>query len=235
MLRIRLLRYYRVGDWVTLGGNLQGRVIAINLFTTKLYTAEADYIMVSNRAVVNSPMIVHANPQLSPQQLFPQQLYLVAQDNKPQAMIPQLASNANNDCVRDAMAKHTAEITTNDAPITDAVVDDATPSVPPVTVPTAALMPVNQPSVASSQPLTPVQPIDAQPLAARSVARAAPLRKRPQLGQKSAQALRLGMIPRRQQRQPAQHLPSEEQPKGQAAQKVASGRRWRFMRKPGAA
>ncbi len=225
MLRIRLLRYYRVGDRVTLGGNLQGKVTAINLFTTKLYTAEADYIMVSNRAVVNSPMIVHANPQVPPQQL-----YLVVQDNEPQAMVTQLASNANNDRVSDALAKHSAELATNDTPITNAVVDDATPSGPPVTVPTAALMPVNQPPLASSQPVTPVLTIDTQPAAAR----AAPLRKRPQLGHKSATALRMGVIPRRQPRQPAQHLPSEEQPKGQAAQKVASGRQWRFIRKAGA-
>jgi hypothetical protein len=58
-LRIRGLKYYQVGDRVTLAGKQSGRVTALYPFSTMLRTPKHERVRISNSRVVVSPIVVH--------------------------------------------------------------------------------------------------------------------------------------------------------------------------------
>ncbi len=62
-LRIRGLRYYRVGDWVTVAGDRYGYVVAIRPRSTLLQTPTQEQVRLYNSFVVGAPIIVHPDPQ----------------------------------------------------------------------------------------------------------------------------------------------------------------------------
>lgn len=57
--RIRLLTYYRVGDWVTLAGDQTGRVTAIDPFSTMVRTETRDRVRIGNSRVLSRPIALH--------------------------------------------------------------------------------------------------------------------------------------------------------------------------------
>lgn len=58
-IRILTLGYYKVGDFVSLVGDVHGQVIEINAFSTFVRTREHDMLIVSNSDVVDDIIQVH--------------------------------------------------------------------------------------------------------------------------------------------------------------------------------
>ena len=63
--RIRLLMYYRVGDWVTLAGDQTGRVTSIDPFGTLVRTKTRDRVRIGNSRVLSMPIALHRAQKMS--------------------------------------------------------------------------------------------------------------------------------------------------------------------------
>ena len=230
MIRIRLLRYYRVGDLVTLGPNLQGRVTAINLFTTTLLTAEQDRVIISNRAVLSSAIITHTNLQpATPSPTNRAPLNVTVEENSPSDQPlnrPTITDSVINSPLIESPnmnrpVERAAEMVATN-PLAGNVADDKVPpppAAPTLDLPTAPLAADTIPSDESRAQRA------ALPL---SWASHKPLGKRPRLGTKSVGALSFGMIPVMRRDKVVVNLPIEQPQATNDQAKPSNSRQWRF-------
>ena len=231
MIRIRLLRYYRVGDLVTLGPNLQGRVTAINLFTTTLLTAEQDRVIISNRAVLNSAMITHATHALTtPSPTDRASVNGSAEDDNSPSSQPLNRPTITDSVINSPLiespnmnrpVERAAEMVATN-PLAGNVADDKVPpppAAPTLDLPTAPLAADTIPSDESRAQRA------ALPL---SWASHKPLGKRPRLGTKSVGALSFGMIPVMRRDKVVVNLPIEQPQATNDQAKPSNSRQWRF-------
>lgn len=234
MMRIRFLRYYRVGDLVTFGPNLQGRVTAINLFTTTLLTAEQDRVIISNRAVLNGAMIMHAHHPLAtplPTNLAPVMVSAAAHSPSGQPLdLPNLAGPVIDSPGVERSADSTARILTTTPLPANAVGDKALPSAAPHPDPVPSeLQPVAEPAAlpaaGGSRGRHAALPPGLQP---HPWVSRQPLGKRPRLGTKSVSALSFGLIPALRRDQVVVNLPLEQPQVTNEQGKTSSRWSWRF-------
>ena len=249
MIRIRFLRYYRVGDLVTLGHNLQGRVIAINLFTTTLLTAEQDRVIISNHAVLSSAMITHANHTLatpSPTNRAP--LNVTVEENSPsgQPLNRSIIANSVTESPVTESPVTALPITARPVDRTAGIVvttplpanlDGDKVQLPPINPTPDLLLPeslaasATPPRVAAEQVvgehrgLRAGLPPGLQPLPWTSHK---PLGKRPRLGTKSVGALSFGMIPVMRRDKVVVKLPIDQPEETNEPAKTSHSRPWRF-------
>ena len=244
MMRIRFLRYYRVGDLVTFGHNLQGRVTAINLFTTTLLTAEQDRVIISNRAVLSSAIITHTNLQpATPSPTNRAPLNVTVEENSP----------SDQPLNRSIIANAVTESSITESPITarpvdrtvDIVVTTPLPAnlvgdkaqLPPIN-PTPDLLPPESLAASATPPRVAAEqvvgehrglraglPPGLQPLPWTSHK---PLGKRPRLGTKSVGALSFGMIPVMRRDKVVVKLPIDQPEETNEPAKTSHSRPWRF-------